>query len=109
MVYYPLPPLMLAGIRDILLISTLQDTPRYQDLLGDGRRWGLQLNYAVQPKPGGIAQALLIAREFIAGGRGALILGAHIFYGPGMNNLVKPAMERTPGPTAFAYPVKTPE
>ena len=69
MVYYPLTTLMLAGIRDILLVSTPQDTPRYQELLGDGRRWGLQLTYAVQPKPGGIAQALLIAREFIGGER----------------------------------------
>src|SRR5260221_13941870 len=76
MVYYPLTTLMLAGIRDILLISTPQDTPRYQDLLGDGRRWGLQLSYAVQPKPGGIAQALLIARAFIGGwGAGVLLLG----------------------------------
>ncbi len=100
MVYYPLTTLMLAGIRDILLISTPQDTPRYQDLLGDGRRWGLQLNYAVQPKPGGIAQALLIAREFIGGG---------IFYGHEMNTLVKPAMERERGATVFGYPVKDPE
>src|SRR5260221_76669 len=90
-------------------ISTPQDTPRYQDLLGDGRRWGLQLNYAVQPKPGGIAQALLIAREFIGGGRVALILGDNIFYGHEMNTLVKPAMERERGATVFGYPVKDPE
>jgi glucose-1-phosphate thymidylyltransferase len=109
MVYYPLTTLMLAGIRDILLISTPQDIPRYQDLLGDGRRWGLQLSYAVQPKPGGIAQALLIAREFIGGGRVALILGDNIFYGHEMNTLVKPAMEREHGATVFGYPVKDPE
>jgi glucose-1-phosphate thymidylyltransferase len=109
MVYYPLTTLMLAGIRDILLISTPQDTPRYQELLGDGRRWGLQLSYAVQPKPGGIAQALLIGREFIGDERLALILGDNIFYGHEMNTLLKPAMAQEHGATLFGYPVKDPE
>ena len=109
MVYYPLTTLMLAGIREILLISTPQDTPRYQELLGDGRRWGLKLHYVVQAKPGGIAQALLLGREFIAGERLALILGDNIFYGHEMSTLVKPAMERERGATVFGYPVKDPE
>ena len=109
MVYYPLTTLMLAGIREILLISTPQDTPRYQELLGDGRRWGLRLQYAVQPKPGGISQALLIGRDFIGGERLALILGDNIFYGHEMNTLLKPAMERERGATVFGYPVKDPE
>jgi glucose-1-phosphate thymidylyltransferase len=109
MVYYPLTTLMLAGIREILLISTPQDTPRYEELLGDGRRWGLRLQYAVQPKPGGIAQAFLIGRDFIGGERLALILGDNIFYGHEMNTLLKPAMERGRGATVFGYPVKDPE
>ena len=109
MVYYPLTTLMLAGIRDILLISTPQDTPRYQELLGDGKRWGLRLSYVVQPKPGGIAQALLIGRDFIDGERVALILGDNIFYGHEMGSLLKPAMERERGATVFGYPVKDPE
>jgi glucose-1-phosphate thymidylyltransferase len=109
MVYYPLTTLMLAGIREILLISTPHDTPRYQDLLGDGRRWGLKLEYVVQPKPGGIAQALLIGRDFIGGQRVALILGDNIFYGHEMQSLLKPAMERERGATVFGYPVKDPE
>ena len=109
MVYYPLTTLMLAGIRDILLVSTPQDTPRYQDLLGDGKRWGLRLSYAVQPKPGGIAQALLIGREFIGGEPLALILGDNIFYGHEMKSLLQPAMQREQGATVFAYPVKDPE
>src|SRR6266404_2021121 len=109
MVYYPLTTLMLAGIRDILLISTPQDTPRYQDLLGDGKRWGLRLSYAVQPKPGGIAQALLIGREFIGGEPLALILGDNIFYGHEMQSLLKPAIQLERGATVFAYPVKDPE
>ena len=109
MVYYPLTTLMLAGVRDILLISTPQDTPRYRDLLGDGRRWGLRLQYAVQPKPGGIAQALLIGREFIGGERLALILGDNIFYGHELAGLIKSAMARERGASVFAYPVKDPE
>ena len=109
MVYYPLTTLMLAGIRDILIISTPQDTPRYQELLGDGKRWGLRLNYAVQPKPNGIAQAFIIGRDFIGGEPVALILGDNIFHGHEMQGLLKPAMQRERGATVFAYPVKDPE
>jgi glucose-1-phosphate thymidylyltransferase len=109
MVYYPLTTLMLAGVREILIISTPQDTPRYQDLLGDGKRWGLQLRYAIQPKPGGIAQALLIGREFIGGERVALILGDNIFYGHELASLIRQAMDRASGASVFAYPVKDPE
>jgi glucose-1-phosphate thymidylyltransferase len=109
MIYYPLTTLMLSGIRDILLISTPQDTPRFQDLLGDGKRWGLRLAYAAQPKPGGIAQALLIGREFLAGEGLALILGDNIFYGHEMQSLIKPAIEAKRGATVFGYPVKDPE
>ncbi len=109
MVYYPLTTLMLAGIRDILIISTPQDTPRYQDLLGDGTRWGLRLHYAVQPKPNGIGQAFLIGKEFIGGEPVALILGDNIFHGHEMQSLLRPAMQRQRGATVFAYPVKDPE
>ena len=109
MIYYPLTTLMLSGIRDILVISTPQDTPRFQELLGDGRRWGIRLQYAVQPKPGGIAQALLIGREFLAGEALALILGDNIFYGHEMQSLIKPAIEAKRGATVFGYPVKDPE
>ena len=109
MVYYPLTTLMLAGIREILLISTPQDTPRYQELLGDGKRWGLKLSYAVQPKPNGIGQAFLIGKEFIGGEPVALILGDNIFHGHEMQSLLRPAMQRERGATVFAYPVKDPE
>jgi glucose-1-phosphate thymidylyltransferase len=109
MVYYPLTTLMLAEIRDILIISTPQDTPRYQELLGDGRRWGLRLQYAVQPKPAGIAQAFLIGREFLGGERLALILGDNIFYGHELGALIKRAKARERGAAVFAYPVKDPE
>jgi len=109
MVYYPLTTLMLAGIREILIISTPQDTPRYQDLLGDGKRWGLRLHYAVQPKPGGIGQAFLIGKQFIGGEPVALILGDNIFHGHEMQSLLRPAMQRERGATVFAYPVKDPE
>ena len=109
MVYYPLTTLMLAGIRDILLISTPQDTPRYQELLGDGKRWGLRLSYAVQPKPDGIARALLIGRDFIGGDPLALILGDNIFHGHEMQSLLRPAMQRQRGATVFAYSVKDPD
>jgi glucose-1-phosphate thymidylyltransferase len=108
MVYYPLATLMLAGIRDILLISTPQDTPRFQDLLGDGRRWGLRLDYAVQPKPGGIAQAFLVGREFIGRERVALVLGDNIFHGHDLGELLKRATGRERGATVFAYPVNDP-
>jgi glucose-1-phosphate thymidylyltransferase len=108
MVYYPLSTLMLAGIRDILVISTPQDTPRFQDLLGDGKRWGLRLSYAVQPKPEGIAQAFLVGREFIGGERVALVLGDNVFYGHQLTDLLKHAGARERGATVFAYPVNDP-
>jgi glucose-1-phosphate thymidylyltransferase len=108
MVYYPLATLMLAGIREILLISTPQDTPRFEALLGDGRRWGIRLRYAAQPKPEGIAQAFLIGREFIAGECVALVLGDNIFYGHDLTELLKHAAARSRGATVFAYPVNDP-
>ena len=108
MVYYPLTTLMLAGIRDILLISTPQDTPRFRELLGDGRQWGLQLSYAVQERPAGIAQAFLIGRDFIGKGRAALILGDNIFFGHDFVPLINRARAREHGATVFAYPVKDP-
>jgi glucose-1-phosphate thymidylyltransferase len=109
MIYYPLSTLMFAGIRDILLVSTPQDTPRYQELLGDGKRWGLNLAYAVQPKPGGIAQALLVARDYLGGERLALMLGDNIFYGNELSSLLQRAASKAAGATVFAYPVKDPE
>jgi glucose-1-phosphate thymidylyltransferase len=108
MVYYPLSTLMLAGIRDILLISTPQDTPRFEALLGDGKKWGLRLAYAVQPRPEGIAQAFLIGREFIAGARVALVLGDNIFHGHDFSELLKRAAARERGATVFAYAVNDP-
>jgi glucose-1-phosphate thymidylyltransferase len=109
MVYYPLSTLMLAGIREILLISTPQDTPRFRELLGDGKQWGLHLSYAVQEKPAGIAQAFLIGRDFIGKGRAALILGDNIFFGHDFVPLINRARSREQGATVFAYPVKDPE
>jgi len=109
MVYYPLSTLMLAGIRDILLISTPQDTPRFEALLGDGRRWGLHIQYEVQPQPGGIAQAFLVGREFIGKDRVALVLGDNIFHGEALAKLLQGAAKRERGATVFAYPVKNPE
>ena len=109
MVYYPLSTLMLAGIRDILVISTPQDTPRFEALLGDGRRWGLHLQYAVQPKPGGIAQAFLVGRDFIGKDRVALVLGDNIFHGDGLDRMLQRAAARESGATVFAYAVKNPE
>ncbi len=108
MVYYPLSTLMLAGIRDILVISTPQDTPRFEALLGDGKNWGLRLRYAVQPKPEGIAQAFLVAREFIARDRVALVLGDNIFHGHDLTELLARAAARERGATVFAYPVNDP-
>jgi glucose-1-phosphate thymidylyltransferase len=109
MVYYPLSTLMLAGIRDILLISTPQDTPRFEALLGDGKRWGLRISYAVQPKPEGIAQAFLVGREFIGKDPVALVLGDNIFYGHDFSELLQKAAARKSGATVFAYPVTDPE
>jgi len=108
MVYYPLTTLMLAGIRDILIISTPQDTPRFEALLGDGARWGIRLRYVVQPKPGGIAQAFLVGREFIGDDRVALVLGDNIFHGHDLTELLKRATARSRGATVFAYPVNDP-
>jgi len=109
MVYYPLSTLMLAGIRDMLLISTPQDTPRFEQLLGDGRQWGVRLSYAVQERPAGIAQAFLIGREFIGRERVALILGDNIFFGHDLVPLMKRGVERERGATVFAYPVNDPQ
>jgi glucose-1-phosphate thymidylyltransferase len=109
MVYYPLSTLMLAGIRDILVISTPQDTPRFAQLLGDGRRWGLRLSYAVQPAPGGLAQAFLIGRKFIGRDPVALVLGDNIFYGHDLTGLLARATARRKGATVFAYPVQDPQ
>jgi len=109
MVYYPLSTLMLAGIREILLISTPQDTPRFRELLGDGREWGLELSYAVQPKPEGLAQAFIIGRNFVGGGPSCLILGDNIFHGHDLAVSLKRATARDDCATVFAYPVKDPE
>lgn len=109
MVYYPLSTLMLAGIRDILIISTPQDTPRFEQLLGDGAQWGINLTYAVQPSPDGLAQAFLIGREFIGNSPCALVLGDNIFYGHDFSHLLKQAANKTEGATVFAYPVHDPE
>jgi glucose-1-phosphate thymidylyltransferase len=109
MVYYPLSTLMLAGIRDILIISTPQDTPRYAQLLGTGEQWGLNLEYAVQPNPGGLAQAFIIGKLFLDNHASALILGDNIFYGHDLPQLFSNAMQKTCGATIFAYHVHDPE
>ncbi len=109
MIYYPLTTLMLAGIRDILVISTPQDTPRFQQLLGDGAQWGLNLQYAVQPSPDGLAQAFLIGKDFIGNHPSALVLGDNIYYGHDFATLLSQADARTSGASVFAYHVHDPE
>jgi glucose-1-phosphate thymidylyltransferase len=109
MVYYPLSTLMLAGIRDVLVISTPQDTPRYQQLLGDGSQWGINLQYAIQPSPDGLAQAFIIGDKFVGNNPSALVLGDNIFYGHDFQQLLGAADQQSRGATVFAYHVKDPE
>ena len=109
MIYYPLSTLLLAGIRDILIISTPQDTPRFEQLLGDGSQWGIRLQYAVQPSPDGLAQAFIIGEAFLNGAPSALVLGDNIFYGHDFHDLLSSAMQRSDGASVFAYHVHDPE
>ena len=109
MIYYPLSTLMLAGIQDILIISTPQDTPRFEQLLGNGEQWGLNLQYAVQPSPDGLAQAFIIGADFIGNNPSALVLGDNLFYGHNFDELLSHAMERISGATVFAYHVNDPD
>lgn len=109
MVYYPLSTLMLAGVRDVLLISTPHDIPRFSELLGDGSQWGMNIQYAIQPSPDGLAQAFIIGKEFIADGPSVLVLGDNIFYGHELVNQLRSANQQTSGATVFAYHVTDPE
>jgi len=109
MIFYPLSTLLLGGIREVLVISTPQDTPRFEQLLGDGHQWGLDIHYTVQPSPDGLAQAFILGEQFIGDDDCALVLGDNVFYGHNLTEMVKRATGRKSGATVFAYPVKDPE